>query len=142
MFKNILLPIDLNHLASQRKAVETAIRYAQAFDGQLHVLTIVPGFGLPVVAEHFPKDFEEKALASAKKALHDFVRQAFPKEVAVHEILGQGTIYDEILNAAAELDVDLIILASHRPEMQDYLIGSNASRVIRHAACSVLVVRD
>ncbi len=142
MFKNILLAVDLNHLSSQGKAVETAIKYAQAFDGQLHVITIVPGFGLPVVAAHFPEDFEEKALASTKKALHDFVKQAFPKEVTVQEMVGHGTIYDEILDAAEELGIDLIILASHRPEMRDYLIGSNASRVIRHANCSVLVVRD
>ena len=141
MFKNILLAVDLNHLESQGKAVETAIRYVQAFDCQLHVLTIVPGFGLPVVAAHFPEDFEEKALASAKKALHGFIKQALPKGIAVHEMVGHGTIYDEILNAAEELGVDLIILASHRPEMRDYLIGSNASRVIRHANCSVLVVR-
>jgi nucleotide-binding universal stress UspA family protein len=54
----------------------------------------------------------------------------------------QGSIYSEILSVAREQQVDLIVMASHRPEMKDYLIGTNAARVVRHAACSVLVVRD
>jgi nucleotide-binding universal stress UspA family protein len=36
----------------------------------------------------------------------------------------------------------VIVLASHRPELKDYLLGPNAARVVRHAKCSVLVVRD
>ena len=36
---------------------------------------------------------------------------------------------------------DLIVMASHRPELKDYLIGPNAARVVRHADCSVQVVR-
>ncbi len=49
---------------------------------------------------------------------------------------------EEILKAAAESDCDLIVVASHRPALKDYLLGPNAARVVRHANCSVLVVRD
>jgi nucleotide-binding universal stress UspA family protein len=35
----------------------------------------------------------------------------------------------------------LIVMNSHRPDLRDHLIGSNASQVVRHASCSVLVVR-
>jgi len=49
-----------------------------------------------------------------------------------------GTLGD---GAARTLGVDLIIMASRRPELEDYLIGSNAARVVRHAHLSVLVVR-
>jgi len=42
---------------------------------------------------------------------------------------------------AKEKDVDLIIIASHRPGLQDYFLGSTAAKVVRHATCSVLVVR-
>ena len=54
----------------------------------------------------------------------------------------QGTIYSEILKVAEDCSADLIIMASHRPELKDYMLGPNASRVVRHANCSVLVVRD
>ncbi len=46
-----------------------------------------------------------------------------------------------ILDAADEHKADLIMLASHRPDLRDYFIGSTASRVVRHAQCSVLVAR-
>jgi nucleotide-binding universal stress UspA family protein len=48
----------------------------------------------------------------------------------------------EILGIAEEAGADLIVVGSHRPAMGDYLLGTNASRVVRHAGCSVLVARD
>ena len=53
-----------------------------------------------------------------------------------------GGIGGGILHLAEQLEADLIVLASHRPEMRDWLIGANAARVVRHARCSVLVVRE
>ena len=46
-----------------------------------------------------------------------------------------------ILDWAEENGPDLIIIASHRPGMQDLLLGSTASQVVRHARCAVHVVR-
>jgi len=48
----------------------------------------------------------------------------------------------EILRVAEEAGADLIVVGSHRPAMKDYLLGTNASRVVRHARCSVLVARE
>jgi len=142
MYKEILLPIDLNAVDSQGKAVETAIGLARAFGARVHVQTIVPDFGLPLVAGYFPEGFETKALENADKALHDFVKATFPPDVTVQHIVGHGSIYQEILRCAKEVGAELIVMASHRPDLEDYLIGPNASRVTRHADCSVLVVRE
>jgi len=142
MYKEILLPIDLNAADSQGKAVETAIGLARAFGARVHVLTIVPDFGLPLVAGYFPEGFETKALENADKALHDFVKATFPADVPLQHIVGHGSIYQEILRCAKEVGAGLIVMASHRPDLEDYLIGPNASRVTRHADCSVLVVRE
>lgn len=142
MYKEILLPIDLNDTDSQGKAVETAIGLARAFGSRVHVQTIVPEFGLPMVAGYFPEGFEQKALENANQALHDFVKRTFPNDVTVQHIVGHGSIYQEILSCAKKIGADLIVMASHRPELEDYLIGPNASRVTRHANCSVMVVRD
>ena len=142
MYKEILLPIDLNSIDSQGKAVETAIGLAQAFGSRVHVQTIVPDFGLPLVASYFPEGFESKALENANQALHDFVKRSFPPDVTVQHIVSHGSIYQEILHCAKEVGAELIVMASHRPDIEDYLIGPNASRVTRHADCSVLVVRN
>jgi nucleotide-binding universal stress UspA family protein len=142
MYKEILLPIDLNNVDSQGKAVETAIGLARAFGSRVHVQTIVPDFGMSIVASYFPEGFETKALENANEALHAFVKRTFPEDVPVQHIVGHGSIYQEILRCAKEVGAELIVMASHRPDLEDYLIGPNASRVTRHADCSVLVVRD
>ena len=49
MYKNILLPVDLNSAETQLKAVQTAAELARTFGAGLHVLTVVPEFGLSMV---------------------------------------------------------------------------------------------
>ncbi len=142
MFKEILLSVDLGNVETQRKAVEAAIHLARASKAQLHVITVVPDFGLSIVGSYFPEGYEKHALDEASKRLHEFVRAEIPKGLKVQHIVGHGTIYQEILRAAKELGCDVIVMASHRPELKDYLLGPNAGQVARHAACSVMIVRD
>ena len=52
-----------------------------------------------------------------------------------------GSVYDEVLKEAEAQKADLIVVGSHRPNWSTYLIGSNAANIVRHALCSVLVVR-
>jgi len=66
---------------------------------------------------------------------HDF------GDVPVDEEVRYGSIGHEILATARERNVDLIVMASHRPEMIDYVIGANAAHVTLHASCSVMVLR-
>jgi nucleotide-binding universal stress UspA family protein len=142
MYKEIVLPLDLNYPQSQEKAVDTAIGYAKAFGARLHALTIVPDLGVGVVRTYFPEDYEEKVKAAAEAQLRDYVKKRLPAEIVADQAVAVGTIYEEILRYAEAVHADLIVMASHRPELKDFLIGPNAARVVRHADCSVLVVRD
>ena len=142
MFKDILLPVDLGNPETQEKAVSTAIEMAKVFGSRLHVMTIVPDFGESFVSSFFPVDYQEKAVEAANTTLHAFVKEHIPEGIQVQHIVAHGTIYDEILSFAKEHQIDMIVMASHRPQLQDYLLGPNAARVVRHAQCSVTVVRD
>ena len=144
MFKGILLPIDLDDESSWRKAAPVAVDLCQKFGCNLHVMTVVPSYGMSIVGSFFPQGFEKKALAAATENLHKFTADHIPKGIEVQHIVAQGTIYQEIIKARTNLGdaVDLIVLASHRPELEDYLIGPNAARVLRHSRVSVLVVRE
>ena len=142
MFKEILLPIDLGEVESSRKAVSMAIELSRTEGARLHLLCVVPGFGMSIVSQYFPEGFEEKSRAAAANQLDDFVSKNIPSEITSRAVVANGTIYEEILRVAAETGCDLIVVASHRPALKDYLLGPNASRVVRHATCSVLVVRD
>lgn len=141
MYKQILLPIDLGNADTQSKALQAAVEHCQAFGAKLHILSIVPDFGVGFVSSFFPDDYAEKAIDEATKHLSDYVKANVPKDVSVSSAVAQGSIYEGILACAREQKSDLIVMASHRPELSDYLIGPNASRVVRHANCSVMVVR-
>ena len=141
MYQNILFPIDLNQESSWQKALPTAAEYCKAFGATLHVMNVVPDFGSALVGSYFPDDFEQKTREGAREQLRDFVHQHVPDGVKVQHIIGHGTVYDEILRVAREINADLILLAAHRPELKDFLLGPNAARVVRHFEGSVLVVR-
>ncbi|MEP3247007.1 MAG: universal stress protein [Sneathiella sp.] len=142
MYQHILLAVDLEAEDSWSKAVPEAVSYANAFGSTLHVMTVVPDFGMSIVGSFFPKEHEGKMLEEAANQLHEFVKKHIPKGIPVQVIVGHGTAYEEILAMQQKTNCDLIIMSAHRPKMQDYLLGPNAARVVRHANCSVLVVRD
>ncbi len=142
MFTSILLPIDLGQESSWKKALPSAVELAQTYSAELHVMTVFPDFGMSMVSVNFPPDFEESGLAGMTEALAEFVKQHVPEGISVKSHVAHGTIYSEIVAAADKLGCDLIVLSAHRPEMRDYLIGPNATRVVRHAKQSVFVVRD
>ncbi len=141
MYKTILVPIDLDQPSSWDKALPIAVEYSQIFGARLHAVTVLPVFGTGVVGSYFPPDFEQRASAEAQEKLTELVREKVPSDLDVACHVAQGTVYEEILRLAGKIGVDLIVMASHRPELKDYLIGPNAARVVRHADVSVLVVR-
>ncbi len=142
MYENVLLTVDLTDETSWRKALPAAVEYCRAFGATLHLLSVVPDFGMTVVAQFFPRDYEQGAIEQAETGLRNLSAKHVPAGTEVRHIVAHGTIYQEILNAAEKIGADLIVMASHRPALKDYLLGPNAARVVRHAGCSVLVVRD
>ena len=142
MYRGILLAVDLGEVGAQKKAVSTAVDLSRHFGAKLHVLSVVPGFGMSILSQYFPEDFEAKSLAAAAEQLEAFVAEHIPADVVTRNEVAVGTVYEEILRVAQASQCDLIILAAHRPGLSDHLIGPNAGRVVRHGECSVLVVRD
>ncbi len=142
MYNSILLPIDLEHDSSWKKLSSTAVNMAKQSNAKIHVLTVIPDYGMSVVGSFFPADFADKALEASKEKLDEFAAANIPSEMLGEVRAVSGTVYERIMNIAEELGCDLIVMASHRPSTADYLLGPNAARVVRHANQSVLVVRD
>ncbi len=142
MFKSILLPIDLATEASWEKPLALAAGLARDGGGVLHVMSVLPDFGMSVVGSYFDKDFEGAALMDMSAQIKSWVSRNVPEGVKAEAHVAHGSIYHEIMRMADKLECDAIVLAAHRPELRDYLLGPNASRVVRHANQSVLVVRD
>lgn len=142
MFRSILAPIDLAAEASWKRPLEVALEASKTGGATLHLLSVVPDFGMSIVGGYFEKGFEAKALNDAEAKLRAFAAAHVPAGTDVQIHIAHGSIYDEILRAANKLGCDAIVMAAHRPELRDYLLGPNAARVVRHARQSVIVVRD
>lgn len=142
MYKNILLTVDLANLDDEQYAIDFAVEYARAFDSTLHILTVVPDYGLSIVGSYFPQNHEKTAVAKASTDLQAFTTRVIPADIRHRHIVDHGVIYRIILHYAREIGCDLIVMTSGRKlDLDDYLLGPNAARVVRHAKCSVHVVR-
>jgi len=141
MFKTILLTLDLEHEATWSKALPVALDATRAWNARLHVLTVVPEVAVPALMQAGPFDYEARLVPETKQALDGFVRAHVPADVQVHQSVTYGSIYREILRVSAQLPADLVVMAAHRPQAGDFLIGSNAERVSRRAHCTVMLVR-
>lgn len=141
MYKNVLLAIDLNDDASWQKALPVAAGFCQTSGGTLHAISVIPDVGMSIVSSYFPENFEQEVGKKALESLRAFCAEHVPDGIAIQHIIGSGSVYQSILRTAEDVGADLIVMAAHRPELSDYLLGPNAARVVRHADISVLVVR-
>jgi nucleotide-binding universal stress UspA family protein len=142
MYKTILLAVDVGEPASWAHALPHAVELAKGRGAALHVLSVVPTYGMPLVEGYFPPDFREKALRHAGEALEALVAREIPGDVAAKAHVRYGAVHDEILAAIADTGADLVVMSSHAPDrMREFLVGSQADRVVRRSPVSVLVVR-
>ena len=142
MYKNILLAIDLNDEASCRKPLLSAVELSRTFGARLHILTVVREVEAILEAKAAPLGYGLVA-ADLENRIAALIRRADASDLKPNILVTHGaSIYAEILGVAEEAEADLVVVGSHRPAMKDYLIGTNAARVVRHARCSVLVARE
>lgn len=140
MFKTILLTIDINEPGSWAHALPHVAELAKGWGAQLHVLTVVPDYGMPMVEGFFPSDFRETSLRQTAEELEGLLAREALAGATAH--VRYGTVHIEILHAIDELKADLVVMASHAPDrVREFLIGSQADRVVRRSPVSVLVVR-
>ena len=143
MYKNILVAIDLNEEVSCHQPLLAAIRLTRTFDSRLHVLTVVRDIEAIFQAKAAATFGYDVIVGYLEARIADLIRQAHAADLSTNILVRHGaSIYAEILSVAEEAGADLFVVGSHRPAMKDYLLGTNASRTVRHARCSVLVARE
>lgn len=142
-FKRILAPIDFS--PASKNAIQYALRFAEVFGAELtllHVLDPAPSASLVAIPGATP--FCEVDFSTAEKDLRLVVASARKgKSEHPHAKIRVGVPSHEIVEAAREADVDLIVIATHGyTGWKHFCIGSTAERVVRAAPCPVLVVRE
>lgn len=141
--KKILVPIDFSE--PSRKATEYALSFAKQFSAEVLLLHVIEFTPLPAPPLAVVQDETTQASLHeiAARELGEW-RDAISSQAAVRASVREGlSTYVEIVKAAAEGNIDLIIVGTQgRTGLAHLLIGSTAERVVRHAPCPVLVVRE
>lgn len=140
MFKKILVPIDPSEVEFGAKALETGVGLAKQSGGDLRLVAVVPIVG-GYVTEFLPPDYQGQVEKQTTERLQDLAKDAGMPAGKATTAIRLGSVYHEVVDEAEAWGADLIVTASHRPTMATYLIGSNAAKIVRHAPCSVMVVR-
>lgn len=140
MYNKILVPIDLHEEGCDEHACSVAVQLAKVTGAEIHLLTVIPA-GPAVVAQFLPGGYEKQVSGQVESELDKLVSDMGLEDGKVVTNVRFGGVYQEILAYAEKIGADLIVVGSHQPGVADYLLGSNAARVARHASCSVLVVR-
>jgi nucleotide-binding universal stress UspA family protein len=141
MFKNILVAVDLEHDSDLDNLLRIASEIATIQNAKvnlLHVISAAPA----VVSQFLPESYETMASEKVEQDLTALAAKVDLAEGTATISVRFGSVYQEILAYADKIGADLIIVASHKPNVGDYLLGTTASRIVRHAPCSALVVRQ
>lgn len=143
-FKRILFPTDFSSAAAH--ALSVAISLALEHEGILFLVHVIEeeqfsspySFGSrPVKVEH-GYGIEDRAREELSKLISPQVK----RQIHVEEILLKGKPFVEIIRAAREKNIDLIVIPTHgHAGIKHSHLGSDAERVIRKAPCPVLVIR-
>lgn len=142
MYKQILVPVDLNEQGFSDKAVEHAVWHAKQSNATIHLLNVLPGIHMSMVSSYFPKDAARKMKQDAQHQLNLFAEKYIPDEIIHHMYISEGKAWTTILEQASRIGADLIIMPSHqRSKLDKVMLGSVASKVVENSPINVLVLK-
>jgi len=142
MMNNILAAIDFSDISPA--VIDRAAQIARCFSSQLwliHVAAPNPDFIGYGTGPQSERDWRAKTLRTEHKYLQDRALELEQSGIKVTPLLIQGTTVETILQKAAKLNADMIIIGSHgHGALYKALLGSVSEGIIRQAFCPVLIV--
>lgn len=142
MYNKIVIPIDLTEKFSWKTVIPPVLNLVNAFGSELHFVHIIPDYGMQMVEDYLPKNWIKDRKKKCQEDIEKVVQKYIPSEIKVHYYIGKGAVYDEVIQYATKENADLIVVYAVRPQLRNYMLGPNASKITRHAETSVLVIRD
>ncbi len=140
MYKKILVPVDLGREKNAVKLCNAAADMAGE-DSEIRLISVAPGYGMPVVASFFPADAQEKVLTELLSLLTKLAEENLSGEVSVR--VREGKRSKMILAEADNWSADLIVVGSRKKLSRDgqRVLGSCSGSVADRAKCNVIIVR-
>ncbi len=140
MIDKILVAIDLEDTTLADRILAIASDFAKLQGAQVTLVYVASDIA-PAAAIQLPADYREKTSSKVSHQLSQWVGKLDLPASDADAVVRFGSVYREILAQAKADKSDLIVIGCHKPDLADYLLGPNAARVMRHATCSVFVVR-
>lgn len=141
MFKEILLPVDLQQTELTERAVTIAKQCAKIHGSRITVMTVIPDFGMPLVANYFPDDAMQKAEEDVAAELKRFIEKRFDDPAAVKSRVAVGSPHKAVVDYAESHPIDLIIVPARAKDIGKVFLGSSSTAIVEQSPCSVIVVR-
>jgi nucleotide-binding universal stress UspA family protein len=140
--KNILAPLDFSK--SSGKALQYASALAVQFQATLILVHVVE---FSFVGSEFGaielSQIEADMRENGRKQMETLARKLVDPRLEIKTIIASGRPSIEIIETARDEATDLIVIATHgHSSLAHVILGSTVERVVRHASCPVLVVRD
>ena len=140
MFKKILVPVEIDYPDIAGKVVKKVRAIAELSGAEIHLVTVMPGFSMPLVASLVPEEVRQAAADRVNEAMKQFIAD-YCDEKATYTIR-VGKNWEEIVSVADEWGADLIIVYHNRHrDMNEVFSRSCSQRVADNANCSVLRLR-
>jgi len=141
MFKKILIPIDVDRPIAAKAVYDCAASIAKPFDAEIKLISVMPGFGMPIVGSFISDRVRQEALEHFRDELTAFVAENCDNSVKFH--IRSGKHYEEVVKLARKWEADLIIVYHNRKrEINEMFSRTCAKYVYRDAPCSVLRLRN
>jgi universal stress protein F len=141
MFKKILVPIDVDYPKTSKAVYDNAADIAKLSGAEIRVVSVMPGFGMPIVASYFTDEIKQEAKKEFENTLNDFTEKNCGKEVHSEVLVGKN--YEVILKVAEKWEADLIVVYhNHRRTINEAFSQTCAQKIIKEADCSVLRLRN
>ncbi len=141
MFKKILVPIDVDYPKTAATVYQKAAALGKPSGAEIRLVSVMPGFGMPIVAAHIPKAVHKETSQRFKDALEAFIKDHCDESVSYTVATGKN--WEGIIKVADKWGADLIVVYhNRRREINEVFSSSCSHRVADKAKCSVLWLRN
>ena len=141
MFKKILVPIEVDYPDTAKAVYQKVAALAKQSGAEIRLVSVMPGFGMPIVASYISDEVRQEAAARFEQSLQQFIKNNCDENVSFKVRTGKN--WEQIIKAADKWGADLIVVYHNRHRKFNEVFSNSCSqRVSDNANCSVLRLRS
>lgn len=137
MYRKIMTPVDLAHVDQLQKAIHTSADLARQY--RIPIVFVGVTSTAPSAVAHTPQEFDQKLAAFSRDKASALGVTIESKACVSHD--PSIDLDGMLIDAVKETGADLVVMASHVPNVTDYLWPSHGGRLATHSDASVFIVR-